>query len=471
MKKEDYIELLKKEDYNALANISFISDLLTTEYENKTLAEYLLEKGIHSESMDNYVKYHLDLGVLYLKYNITKPLLNSSFKVLFTNYNGNLIIDLILDRINDDEKIELYNNLKTNSYSNFHDNEREIIDIYLRHGIVLPIVFAKTHLNEEVNYELSDDDQELINEFRGLFKDHEQKFLSFIINELKRSLLKNHDRTVNDIKKMIKLKQENPEFIFINSGNKGGESYDNETKQFITSPTEPVMFEHELSHLLYESFETLSDDTFSKYKELTNLLDNEETLNKIKIYLEKFHKEHEGMKNYFKNLYYKKIDEIYGSFDNYLDVVCKDMLNSKTFMFELWNHERGTTSFYMVSEFNIRDIVLEFLTIEREEFIRINLRKYFAPELMLENMLDAILRGKVFDEELDIHCLSGHGSLYFSVLETRSFDECLANYDAIKKSVKSDKLIDDLNNLIGLDLLNFLDNYIKKNREGEYGHR
>lgn len=471
MKKEDYIELLKKEDYETLANINFTSDLLEIEYENKTLAEHLLEKGIHSEKMDNYVKNQLELTRLYLKYNITKPLLNSSFKVLFTNYNGNLIIDLILDKINDDEKMELYNNLKTNSYSDFHDNEREIIDIYLRHGIVLPIVFAKTHLNEEISYDLSYEDQELINEFSNLFKDHEKKFLSFIINELKRSLLKKHDRTVNDIKKMIKLKQENPEFIFINSCNKGGESYDNETKEFITSPTEPVMFEHELSHLLYESFETLSDDTFSKYKELTNQIDNEKTLDKIKIYLENFHKEHEGMKNYFKNLYYKKIDETYRSFDDYLDIVCRDMLNSKTSILEFWNHENNTLVFNMVSEFNIRDVVLEFLTIEREEFIRINLRKYFAPELMLENMLDAILNGKVFDEELDIPCLSGHGSLYFSVLETRSFDECLANYDAIKKSAKSDKLISDLNDLIGSDLLNFLDNYIKKNREGEYGHR
>ena len=146
------------------------------------------------------------------------------------------------------------------------------------------------------------------------------------------------------------------------------------------------------------------------------------------------------------------------------------MLNNIPEMLELWNHEKGTMKFYPVFEFNVRDVVMEFLTIEREEFVRINTRKYFAPDLMIENMLDAILLGKIFDNDLGINCLSGHGSFYFSN-KKRSFDECLANYDAIKKSIKGDKLILDLESLIGYDLINFLDSYIEKNREGKYEHR
>ena len=472
MNKDDYIELLKKEDYESLANIDFVSDLLSTNYNGKNLVEYLLEKGIHSKKMDDYVVHQLDFAKLYLKYNIVKPLLKCSLKVLLSNYNNDdLFIDLVLDKINDNEKLELYHNIKVISYSDFHEKESEVVSVYLRHGIILPIVFASTHLKEDVHYELLEEDKNLLNEFENLFKNnHENSVLALIVNELSRGLLNNHDRVVNDIKKMIDLKKENPEFCFIDSKNRGGESYDKATKIFKTSPTEPVMFNHELSHLLYESYDNLDESVFNDYENLRLQIDREENYSKIKEYLEKIHKEHEMMKAKFQKVYFDTIDEKYGSFDNYIELVCRDMLNNIPEMLELWNHEKGTMKFYPVFEFNVRDVVMEFLTIEREEFVRINTRKYFAPDLMIENMLDAILLGKIFDNDLGINCLSGHGSFYFSN-KKRSFDECLANYDAIKKSIKGDKLILDLESLIGYDLINFLDSYIEKNREGKYEHR
>ena len=49
-----------------------------------------------------------------------------------------------------------------------------------------------------------------------------------------------------------------------------------------------------------------------------------------------------------------------------------------------------------------------------------------------------------------------------------SFNECLADYDAIKNSRKADRLINDLQGIIGSDLISFLDDYLRKNRG--YGH-
>ena len=45
-----------------------------------------------------------------------------------------------------------------------------------------------------------------------------------------------------------------------------------------------------------------------------------------------------------------------------------------------------------------------------------------------------------------------------------SFNECLADYSSLKKSMKGNRLIQKLRELIGDEFVDYLDNYIELNR-------
>ncbi len=463
---DKYIKLLENNDFIAFSNISFINELVEYKYKDKYLIEYLLEQGIHSDKMDNYLMQHIDFLDYYLKYNIIKPILSCSLKVLLEKRNDKLILDIILDKISDQEKIILYNNIRKISFNDFYYYEKEIRYIFLKHGIVLPKLFISDE-TKDLNL-LNESDQVLIEEFVNLFKDCDIKILDFVTNELKRNLNENHERAIIDIKKLIEFKKNHKDFKFIDSKNKSLESYDPKSLEFISNTRESLMYNHEFSHFLYSSFEN-QDDVLAEYEEIRCRIDNEENYQKIKKYLKEFHTEYEKSKDRFKTLYIKKVLKMYKSFDNYVEHVYRELKTDMPLLIEIFNSEKKTVNYPFVMEFNFKDVVLEYLENEKNEFIYFNQKKYFSEYRMLENLLDSIFKGKFFDD-IDFKCISGHGSIYFDSLKTRSFDECLANYDAIKKS-NNKEIIIVLKELIGDELILFLDNYIKKNREGSYEYR
>ena len=461
---DQYIELIENKKYNNLSNISFISELVEKKYQDKYLIEYLLEQGIHSEKMDIYLKYHESFLPFYLKYNILKPILNCSLKVLFQKINGNLYFDLILDKLNDKDKIELYYNIRKSSYNDFHHKEREIIDIYLRHGIILPIMFVTTKLDikDEVFFE-----DNLILEFKEVFKDTDTNLLNFIVNELKRSFLTNQIRTKKDIKKLIDFKKNNPNFIFKDSKTLEG-SFDLAALTLGANTKDPLVFNHELSHLLYQGVE--NKELIDSYEEIRKKIDTNEYFLLIKKKMIVFHEKFLELNNTLDKLYDNKIIEFYGSLEKYIEKIYIDMKENTPEYLEIKDIETGNTSVPFITDVNLKDIALTFIESEKKEFIFKETRRIFSPYLMMENLVDSILKGKLFDD-ISFHCLSGHSSLYFEKEPTNSFDECLANYDAIKKSNDGSKIIKDLKNIVGDEIIIFLDQYIEKNREGKHGKR
>ena len=84
---------------------------------------------------------------------------------------------------------------------------------------------------------------------------------------------------------------------------------------------------------------------------------------------------------------------------------------------------------------------------------------------MLENLLDAILKGDIWEDKYDVKSLSGHSSETYNEEKDASFNECLADYYAIKNSKKADILTNKLRKIVGHRLVNFLDKYIEENRD------
>ena len=149
----------------------------------------------------------------------------------------------------------------------------------------------------------------------------------------------------------------------------------------------------------------------------------------------------------------------------YIEIICKDILDNK----EDFSMVSLGDKIYDLEVCDVKLFVLELLTIEKNEYINNRVRKFFDKELMFENFLDAIFMGKLCDDMGD-ECLSGHSMIYFLEKESNSFDEVLANFDAIKKN-NGGNLIEDLQLLVGDEIITFLNDYLIRNRENGYGNR
>ena len=463
---EKYYEMIQRKDWESLAKISRTSDLAYYQYEGKYLLEYLLERGIHNANLDDTVRYNLDFAKIYLKYNIIEPIFTCSLNVLLKDVGDKIFLDLVLEKLNDGKELDLYERIRFKDYNNYRINERKILECFGRNGIFLPSIFINYTL-EDVQYTVRDMDKELIKQFSDIFSDQTKEVLNVYINEIKKRLLMNHDRAVNDIKKLIEYKKNCPKFTLSLSSETEGKYIKNEDRIEISRYSSTI-YDHELSHLLFQIFE--NHRVINDYEDIRKKLDNSKNIAIFQEYLKEFHKKYEAKMKEYEREYYELINVKYDGFDNYLLSLCKDFYyNKKKINFFILNLKLYDLNCYDSLE-SIKKIVLEFLEIEKKEYITRKTRNYYGPYLMLENMLDAIVMGKICDD-LGDECLSGHEGLYFVLKESRSFDECLADFDAIYKSDKSEELLDDLEKLIGKELINFLIKYIEKKREKRYGHR
>ena len=460
MENVTYNNLVINNKLQELANINNLNDLVNYKYLNLYLIEYLLKEGIHTDNMDNILRHSSKWIKFYLKYDVVKPILNCYLKPLLDIVDGRLIIDVLLEKINDNDKIELLSNLKKYDYWELHNHEKEIIDLYKKHGInILPIfIDSPTILDARVGNQ--NKSNELINKFCEVFKDTNQYILSIYLHEFKRRISIDYENACLDIKKLIENKKRDKDFILqISNGTEG--EYNREEHSITISPKREGVLTHELSHLIYDQFDNIrNEELLEEYEEIRKNINKEETILRIVSYLKTFHERFKYMKKYFEKVYYTRIEKKYGNFNNYIKVVCEDVYKSNTHMIAVDDE----CVYYYITDANIIDVVTELLIIEKNEFVNSCTCNYYSEELMLENLLDAILKGDIYEQKFDIICLSGHAALYFAENEDASFNECLADYTTIKNSKKKNRLLNDLEKLIGNELIVFLDDYLTKNR-------
>ena len=462
MENEKYNYLVEN-DLENLLTIPNLEDLIKYQYKNRYLIEYLLEKNIHSEQMDRYLLFNSSWIYFYVKYQVKKPLCNLRLMPLLYKHHGTLLFDSVLNILNDQEKLILYNNFRINSYWDYHNYEDEVIKIYLRHGIKLPKIFVNSKF-ATISDAICKKDEQLINEFKEAFIDQSDIVIDAIITEIKNRIKVNPKRVYLDIKKLIEYKKRNPLFKIELLDNAEGE-YDKTKEHIAIDPHRITTLSHELSHFFYEETD-YNVDVLDEYENIRLKIDNDENIGKIVMYLKDFHARYFKMEEFFQELYYSEIRRKYHTYNNYIKKICNDMINNPPSLITI-NDQYNSTFF--VDDNNVLDIVTELLIIEKNEYIRNHVRNFYSEELMLENLLDALLNGKICDDFVNIDCLSGHSNIEFLKNNSLSFNECLANYDAIKNSRKAKKLINVINDLVGDELTNFLDNYLVMNRGDRYG--
>lgn len=468
MENKEYNRLIYNNKLQDLSEIWNISDLTRYVYFNKYLLEYLLEKDIHTTRMDSFAKSDELWIKLYVKYDITKPLLDIELDKLLVINNNELLLETLLKKLNNKDKVELYNNLKMNSFWLLRKNETLIIKLYKKYNIMLDNTFIKIPdiLDKEitVNSKLNN----LLKEFMNIFSDIDKNVLDIYVNEFKRKYKIDKKRTIFDIKKIIDYKKKNKCFKltindFINDDNISSGEYDSSNNRIVINRYEHDIFNHELSHLFYDELENPTNTPNVIYKTIQDKTLTKKTVDKIIDYLKEFHSRYNYMENIFRELYYTEINKKYGNFNNYCNKIYKSLLKSNPEFITMDSHD---TIIYVDYD-HLDDVVIELVTDECDLYTKILVLNYYSEELMLENLLDALLKGNIFEDKYDVDSLSGHSKKSFRKDKNLSFNECLADFDAIKNSKKADILINKLRIIVGDELVDYLENYIDINRKNK----
>ena len=468
MENKEYNRLIYNNKLNELSEIWNISDLTRYDYLNKYLLEYLLEKDIHTTRMDNHASKDELWIKLYIKYGITKPLLNTELDKLLVMNDNELLLETLLKKLSKKDKLELYNNFKNNSFWLLRKYETLIINLYKKYNIMLDNNFIKMPTISDKLILVSPRLNIVLSEFATVFNDIDKNVLSVYINEFKRKSKVDEDRTILDINKLIDYKKSHTGFKltlkdFIKEDGVTSGEYDSSNNRIVINKYTHDTFNHELSHLFYDELENPTDTLNVIYKTIQDKIVTQKTINKIVNYLKEFHSRYDYMENIFRELYYTEINKNFGSFNNYCHKIYDNLLNSKPDIITMDNHD--TTIFLDYDQ--LEDTVIELVTDECNFYVKNLVHNYYSEELMLENLLDALLKGNIFANKYGIDSLSGHSKKSFREDKNLSFNECLADFDAIKNSTKANILINKLRSIVGDELVDYLEEYINNFRNSK----
>lgn len=483
MENKDYNRLIEENQIKKLLRIP-TDDLVKYKYQGRYLLEYLLENNEHYFIMDLNACHDIKWMKLYIKYNIIEPLLETNLQFLLERDGKCLVLDTLLKVFNNDQKLKLYRNMKVYNYWLFMCNEDIIIKTYKKYNIDLPELFIPIPtLHDEVisnNTRL----ENLLKEFKKAYKSMGNYTLDVCINEFRRKAKIDINRTCHDIKLLITYKKNNRTFKIITKNLTCEDEEEignyNSTKNLIEIDNyHHGTFNHELSHMIYHIYERFHQlypgynmSFFNKYKLIQTIIKNKK-IDNIITYIQDFHNRYIDICNYFTDLYFAKVEKKYGSYAKYKEAIDNDILENKLYLVE---YSKDGEYIDVVDQYDepiksCRKTAAEELIISHSaEYVYYSAKNYYNEELFLENLLDALLDGAIFDEEYDVDSLSGHGWEYFIQLNDLSFNEVLANYDAIIHSYQRDRLTKKLRDIVGDELVDLLDKYFneRKNKIKEY---
>lgn len=462
MENNEYNRLIFNNIVNELANITNYSDLTRYKHLNKYLLEYLLENNIHTTRMDNYMKNNTLWIELYLKYNIIEPLVNIPLNKLMEKSDNELLLEKILKEMNNGERIKLYQNMKYSNVWLFNHMEQDIIEIYRKYNIIISPTFINLPKITDNKIKVNKKLQKELSKLVTIYGDTDKQAIDTIINELKRKSRQDRKRTYMDILKLINYKLDNKDFkLKISPTGYLCGLYTTDDSILIDKYIHGL-FNHELSHLFVDQFELFDiDEDYKEYRNIIKKIINRKTsINRITNYLNDFHSRINYMKKIFKELYLKEIEKQYGNFNNYANKLYIEIKNYKP---EVIIIDKIDTEIY-IDEDNIETSVMEIIESLSDNYAYICVTNYYNEELFLENLLDSVLKGRIWANELQVESMSGHSKKYYKSDKYASLDESLANYDAIKNSNKANILINKLRNIVGDELVFFLDDYLNIKR-------
>lgn len=466
--------MLKYKRYDLLVRCS-LPCLLTRKDNDITYLDILLDEVKHGLNVrlgviDTYnaelkevAKYYVKLAkhglIKYVNPVTEEELLEESKGLKFIEYllkeDKELTINVIL-------KEEVKENLDIATLLKSRKIEQKIIDFEPHYHSLVDDYYQKYH-NYLASLQVTDEEQELLDELKSLMlKDNKsnKEFVEYMINEYRYLLSVKNEYGIKDLKKLIEIKRNVPNFC-IRKTNKDS-YYSNYSKSINLENGCVEVLNHETGHALFHILtDRKAPEEFEKM--VYQIRNNPKTKEKVRAYSIKFLEIRKSVENVVHEILedYRLTEEEKKIINGYLEK-CK-IEKRKEYLQNGYSKDRIDE--LLNNSFNLNEYMNSLKKKEKRELTDAILRTRYGSFIALGDILDAIFIGKyksealIYNNENIIPEGYGHGIAYFEKGIDTMFDEIVANFSSIIKSYDRNETISYLKDIAGEEFINLLNNY------------
>lgn len=457
-----------------------VSSQLKKHEDGRTYLEHILEeeqtnKEIDLSRLTIYVEdlyKRTQMYIIYAKYGKQNYLPRLGVKDLLEERSGKKFIDMLLDadstltieKIIDDEvkeetEIAMIIKLRGQKQENI---KFESITTKLEREYLTNLRF------EYEAIKLDEESEAIIEELFQVMDDKKSDpYLVYALVASYRKLLADNSRYAYEIKQIIEIKKNNPEFIL--KYVKDGAYFSVGNRMICMEDANIDTLNHEMGHALHHFL--TEEDYPEGYVELMEKLKNDKTiLEKTKEYSKRFQElksiieeevEDNYMKKYDESITEEKLAEIQGFLDEEKTI--------KKLKYLKLGYAEETIDVILDQTYTLEEYLKQDRRVKKNNMVDLILRTRYASLLCTADYLDAIHRGKFKSDELTdsnsepIKSAYGHGIAYYRRNISWAFSEMIANYSEIVKSKNAEEGLLTLRYYIGDELVDYIKNYYDNN--------
>ena len=472
-KKESMDIFLKHKRYDLMA-FAGIKCLNMMHDLNRTYLDYLLEekkKGLNF-NLSKVSTFKIDAKDLanfyisvakhgFIKHVLIKEenLLENNGELLkeLLNIDKDLTMNVILSKL-EKENVDIAILLRMNGI------EQKNVKVDL-HSMDVVEDYYENFNSEYRNIEVNEEGRALINEFRTLMlsdNKSDPKMVEAVITSYTYLIASNNEYGLRELRKLIEIKKNKPKFSI--KYNKGGSFFQGYTNSVNLENICLNTLNHEMGHALF--FNLTDREIPSEYEQIIHEIRSDpRTLEKIRNYSMK-HQEIVGKvetlvdEKYMKN--YHISEEERKKIENFLSKKKEDI--KKEYLKN--NYDESTIDTILSEIYSIDEYIEQDKRIKREELIDAILRSEYGAFLSIGDIIDSIYDGKfrsgeLFVKDSKIIPTFGHGIAYYNRGLEWCFDENMADYSGIIKSVDGKEAMAYLKEIVGERFVTLIDNYYR----------
>ena len=315
---------------------------------------------------------------------------------------------------------------------------------------------------------LDEESEELLTELYNIMNDKKSDpYLVYALIASYRNLLFNDNKYSSEVKQLIEIKRNNPEFIlkYVKNG-----AYFSPGQKFIGMDDANIdTLNHEIGHALHHF---LTDANIPKeYVNIIEKLSKDKTLlEKTSIYSQRYYELREKisqeveeyyMKQYDESISEEKIEEIQGFLDEEITI--------KKLKYLKLGYDEQLLDIIFNKVYTVDEYLKQDRRVKKNNMIDLILRTRHSAFLCVADYLDGIYSGKFKSGELfdknnqKIKPGYGHGISYYRRGLSSVFSEMIANYSEIVKSKNPEESINILKKYIDEQLIDLIQEYYEKN--------
>lgn len=315
---------------------------------------------------------------------------------------------------------------------------------------------------------LDNESEELLGELYTIMDDKKSDpYLVYALIASYRNLLSINSKYSYEIRQLIEIKQNNPEFVlkYVKNG-----AYFNVGQKFIGMEDANIdTLNHEIGHALHH-FLTESELPQEYINIMKKLREDKTLLEKTAIYSQRYYElkeivseevEANYMIKYDESIDEEKLKEIQGFLDEEITI--------KKHKYLKLGYDEQLLDIIFSKVYTVEEYIKQDRRIKKNNMIDLILRTRYSALLCTADYLDGIYSGKFKSGELfdknnqKIKPGYGHGIGYYRKGLSWAFSEMIANYSEIVKSKNPEEGLKILKEYVGEELVFFIQQYYDKN--------